>query len=128
MEAPKREPRCRNPEVTKFARNERAMANEFARATWEMVRNRRCCGEKFRREYSISPYVVDFCCVALKLVVEVDGKHHFTDQGLRYDRRRDQYLRDLGYEILRIPGYDVLRDSRDACTRIEEEIRKRRER
>jgi len=75
----------------------------------------------------LGPYMVEFCCVALKLVVEVDGEHHFIDQGLQHDRRRDQYLRDVGYDILRIPGYDVLRDSRDARTRIEEAIRKRRE-
>jgi len=75
-----------------------------------MLRNRRCCGEKFRREYSIAPYTVDFCCIALKLVVEVDGEHHFTDIGIASDRSRDQYLRQLGYTVLRIPGYQVLRE------------------
>lgn len=75
-----------------------------------MVRNRNCCGQKFRREVSIGPYTVDFCCVELKLVIEVDGEHHLKDEGKEYDRQRDAYLRSQGYEILRIPGYDVLRD------------------
>ena len=91
-----------------------------------MLRNRRCCGEKFRREYSISPYTVDFCCVALKLIVEVDGDPHFTEQGKQKDRRRDHHLRELGYEVLRIPGYDVLRDPLEVRERIESTVLRRR--
>ncbi|GAA5506243.1 uncharacterized protein HI_1162 [Novipirellula caenicola] len=83
-----------------------------------MVRNRRCCGEKFRREVVIEPYTVDFCCIALKLVVEVDGEHHFTDAGLASDRARDQYLMQLGYKVLRFPGYEVLRDPKAVRDRI----------
>jgi very-short-patch-repair endonuclease len=75
-----------------------------------MVRNRRCCGVKFRREFRVDPYTVDFCCVELKLITEVDGKSHFTDAVIAADRGRDEYLRRLGYEVLRIPGFDVLKE------------------
>ena len=102
------------------------MANEFGRDVWQMVRNRRCHGEKFRREYTIGPYTVDFCCVALKLIVEVDGEHHFQEQGRQRDQRRDRYLGDLGYEVLRIPGYELLRDPLGARERIENAIERRR--
>ena len=78
---------------------------------WHIVRNRGCCGEKLRREYAIGPYLVDFCCVTLKLTVEMDGAHHFTEEGKRRDARRDQYLREEGDVALRILGYDLLRDS-----------------
>ena len=122
----KRQPRKRNPEATQFARDQRANANEFANDVWQMVRNRSCCGEKFRREYSIGPYTVDFCCVALKLIVEVDGKHHLTEKGMMHDQRRDAYLRKLGFEILRIPGYDVLREPGQTRDRIEAAIQERR--
>lgn len=80
--------RRRNPEATAFARDQRATAKEFARDVWQMVRNRRCRGEKFRRKYSIGPYTVDFGCVALKSIVEVDGEHHFQEKGRRQDPRR----------------------------------------
>ena len=126
MELVRRQPRERNPETTQFARDQRAMANEFASEVWQMVRNRRCRGQKFRREYNIGPYTVDFCCVALKLIVEVDGEHHFTEQGREHDRKRDAYLRELGYEVLRIPGYDVLREPLRALSRIEQAIEQRR--
>ena len=83
--------RPRDREATAFARHQRATANEFARNVWQIVRNRRCRGEKFRREYPIGPYTVDFCCVALKLVIEVDGEHHFQEEGKRHDPQHDSY-------------------------------------
>ena len=115
----------RDPEATAFARSQRAAANEFAHDVWQMVRNRRCRGQKFRREYSIPPYTVDFCCLALKLIVEVDGQHHQTDEGRQHDQRRDHYLAELGYHVLRIPGYEVLRNAAAVRRRIEQAIDER---
>jgi very-short-patch-repair endonuclease len=43
----------------------------------------------------------------LKLVVEVDGEHHFGEEGIQHDRIRDQFLREQGYEVIRIPGFEV---------------------
>ena len=118
----KRQTRKRNLEATEFARDQRAAANEFASDVWQMVRNRRCCSEKFRREFVIEPYTVDFCCIALKLVVEVDGEHHFTDAGRSADRARDHYLTQLGYKVLRIPGYEVIREPNLVHNKIVEAI------
>ena len=82
----------RNEESIDVARSQRAMANSFARTLWQVLRKRRCRGMKFRREYPIPPYTADFCCVQLKLIVEVGGEHHHSDQGRRYDQRRDHRL------------------------------------
>ena len=112
-----------DPNVTQFARNQRRTANEFAMDVWQMVRGRHCCGVKFRREYPIEHYVVDFCCVELRLVVEVDGAHHFTQEGMAADRERDSHLRRLGYSVLRIPGYDVVREPAAVRERIVAAIR-----
>ncbi|NNE00798.1 MAG: DUF559 domain-containing protein [Pirellulaceae bacterium] len=122
----KRQPRQRNSETTQFARDQRATANEFAGDVWQMVRNRGCCGEKFRREYVIEPYTVDFCCIALKLVIEVDGEHHFREVGKSHDQKRDAFLRKLGYEVLRIPGYEVLSEPGFVRARIKNAINERR--
>ncbi|WP_390621088.1 endonuclease domain-containing protein [Stieleria neptunia] len=75
-----------------------------------MLRNRRCRNQKFRREYPIAPYTVDFCCVDLKLIIEVDGKPHQTNEGRQHDQRRDQYLAERGYQVVRIPGYEALQN------------------
>jgi very-short-patch-repair endonuclease len=103
--------RRRDPEAIDFARDQRAYANEFASALWQIVRNRQCRGAKFRREYPISPYTADFCCLALKLIIEVDGQHHLTAEEREYDAIRDNFLAEQGYIVLRIPGYRVVQDA-----------------
>ena len=100
----------RDPDAIAFARDQRGRANEFAHAVWQIVRNRQCRNQKFRREYPIPPYTADFCCVALRLIVEVDGEHHQTEEGRQRDELRDRYLAEREYALLRIPGYKVLRD------------------
>jgi very-short-patch-repair endonuclease len=65
--------RARSPEAIGFAHTERATANQFAGTVWQWVRNRQIAGQKFRREYPTPPYTADFCCVELKLILEIDG-------------------------------------------------------
>ncbi len=98
----------RDQENIEFARDQRKRANEFADIMWQLLRGRRCQGRKFRREYPIPPYTADFCCVELKLVVEVDGDDHFTETGRKKDQRRDAFLRRQGYEVIRFAGYDLI--------------------
>lgn len=117
--------RGRSAEAIGFARLQRATANGFAQDVWQMLRNRRCRGQKFRREYPIPPYTADFCCVALGLVIEVDGEPHTTEAGKRQDQQRDRILAQKGYRVLRIPGYEVLRDPLAVRRRIESEIDRR---
>jgi very-short-patch-repair endonuclease len=97
---------ARHPERIEFARDQRKQANEFARDLWQMVRASQIRGQKFRREHPIPPYTVDFVCLALALIVEVDGEHHFTEEGKRRDEKRDQFLREKGFEVLRFDGYE----------------------
>ena len=59
----------------------RATANEFGSTVWQWVRNRPVANQKFRREYPIPSYTTDFCCVELKLILEIDGVGHFTEDG-----------------------------------------------
>ncbi|MCA9131986.1 MAG: DUF559 domain-containing protein [Planctomycetales bacterium] len=59
----------------------------------------------------------------LQLVIEVDGEPHRTPEGMEHDRRRDRYLASLGYRILRIPGYEVLREDSNVAARIERFVR-----
>lgn len=115
--------RARSQESIEFARNQRRTSNEFAATVWQWIRNRQIGGAKFRREYPIPPYTVDFCCVERKLIIEIDGEGHFTEEGLEHDRVRDRFLRNLGYKILRIPGYAVIREDGDVITRIREFVR-----
>jgi very-short-patch-repair endonuclease len=64
---------------------------------------------KFRRQHPLGPYVLDFYCTAAKLCVEIDGIAH--DRGARPERdaQRDEWLREQGIEVMRIPAADVLK-------------------
>jgi very-short-patch-repair endonuclease len=56
----------------------------------------------------IGRHIVDFACLSVRLVVEVDGGQHFTQGGIVDDRRRDQWLMSQGFQVLRFSNLDVL--------------------
>ena len=72
---------------------------------WARLRDRRLGGYKFRRQYLIGPYIVDFVCTERKLIIELDGPLH-VDQ-VEYDRRRDAYLRKQGYRVMRLKNSEL---------------------
>jgi very-short-patch-repair endonuclease len=117
--------RARSPEAVEFARLQRATTNEFANTVWQWVRNRQICNQKFRREYAIPPYTADFCCVELRLILEVDGADHVSEEGKQRDRTRDDFLDREGYRVVRISGYDVLREPGACLERIRQQIEER---
>ncbi len=111
-----------------FARQQRQQSNEFSRDLWELVRGRRILGEKFRREYPFGPYTLDFVCLELQLNIEIDGKDHLTESGKQHDQKRDAYLRDQGFQVLRFPGFRVTQDREGVRSEIERALRGRRQR
>ncbi len=72
-----------------------------------LLRDRRLNGFKFRRQVPVGPYIVDFLCVASRLIVEADGSQH--DQNGR-DKVRDAYLASQGWKVLRFWNPDVLQN------------------
>ncbi|MFB2935026.1 endonuclease domain-containing protein [Aerosakkonemataceae cyanobacterium BLCC-F154] len=76
---------------------------------------------KFRvlRQRPIDNFIVDFYCAALKLVIEVDGESHFTDQGQEYDRERTQILEGYGLKVVRFTNEQVLNNFEAVCGEIE---------
>src|SRR4029077_14693065 len=76
-------------------------------ALWEHLRDRKLLGLKFRRQVPIGPYVADFYCYELKLVLELDGSIHEEDSQICHDRNRDANLEALGFRILRFTNREV---------------------
>ncbi len=66
---------------------------------WYLLRNRRFKEYKFRRQYPIGNYIVDFICLSKKIIVELDGSGHL--QSKSYDQQRDVFIRSRGYKIIR---------------------------
>jgi very-short-patch-repair endonuclease len=74
---------------------------------WARLRGRQILGFKFRRQYSVDHYVIDFYCPRLKLAIEVDGDSHFQDAAEDYDAQRQQYIEALGIRFLRFTNREV---------------------
>lgn len=71
---------------------------------------------KFRRQHPVGPYIVDFVCLAARLVVEVDGGQHAEQQN--HDLRRDNYIRKSGFRVLRFWNNEVLAQIDDVLVEI----------
>ena len=67
------------------------------------------------RQKPLGPYIVDFYIAEANLVIELDGSQHYEDEGERYDRERDAYLRSIGLEVLRYSNYDIHKHFKNIC-------------
>jgi very-short-patch-repair endonuclease len=84
----------------------RQQATSQEKLIWEKLRNRKL-GTKFKRQYSIGGYILDFYCAEKRLIVEIDGGIHKTKEAQEYDKIRDKYFEDLEYKTLRISNNEV---------------------
>ena len=75
---------------------------------WDRLRNRQLAGLKFHRQHPLGPFIVDFYCAANRLVVELDGPIHATQQ--EHDRERAQHLERSGYRLIRFPNSRIFAD------------------
>ena len=77
---------------------------------WQELRHDAVDGLRFRRQHPIGPYVADFACAPIKLVVEIDGATHGSDAQVAHDRRRSAYFARLGWREIRFSNFDVYED------------------
>ena len=75
---------------------------------------------RFQRQKTIDNFIADFFCHKAKLVVEIDGDHHNTDEALAYDRERSAVLNDLGLRVIRFSNTDVDENFDKVCKIIDE--------
>ncbi|WP_315852985.1 endonuclease domain-containing protein [Candidatus Laterigemmans baculatus] len=90
------------------ARELRAQQTKAESLLWQVVRGRRLCGLKFRRQYPIDPYFADFACIERRLVVEVDGGYH--DYIYENDCSRQTFIERQGWTVIRFANEDILED------------------
>jgi very-short-patch-repair endonuclease len=91
------------------ARRLRKQATDAERHLWTYLRRRQLHGWKFRRQYPLDRYIVDFVCVDAGLVIELDGGQHAD--AVAYDSRRTARLRAPGYAVARYWNDDVLKQT-----------------
>src|SRR5690606_7085750 len=97
-----------DPQLLQFAKSMRHTATDAEQLMWQVLRAKRFMGLKFRRQHVIEPYIVDFYCHQIGLVIELDGSQHGMDDAIEYDAERTKFLEALGLTVVRYWNYDVL--------------------
>ena len=95
------------PWRTNRSRVLRASETSAEAKLWSELRNRNLAGLKFIRQAPAGDYFVDFLCRERKVVVEIDGGTHSTEEELAKDSVRSDVLRSLGYRVFRVSNADV---------------------
>ncbi len=89
------------------ARNLRRGQTEAEMFVWTQLRSRRFAGFKFRRQFPVGNYIVDFVCLERRVILELDGGQHNESNQKSYDERRDPWLQQQGFAVLRFWNSDV---------------------
>ena len=91
---------------------------------WLNLKGSQMLGYKFRRQYGIDRYIVDFYCPELSLAIELDGASHASSEAQTLDRRRQAEIEQHGIQFLRFSDDEVLGDITQVLSAIEAEIRR----
>jgi len=105
-----------NPDLVGLARQMRKKPTEAEKKIWDgLLRN-----FKFPvlRQRPIDHFIVDFYCAKLKLVIEIDGAAHFTDEGRAADQEKRQIFKGYGLNVIRFSDHKVLKRFSEVCDEI----------
>ncbi len=88
----------------------RKLRSEMSKAEvllWIQLKGKQICGYKFRRQFGVDIYSIDFYCPKLKLAIEVDGATHFSDEDIEKDKIRQRKIEEFGIKFLRFTNLDI---------------------
>lgn len=106
------------PELKQNRRSLRKRLTPSEATLWLTLKNKQLEGRRFRRQYSVGFYILDFYCPSERLAIELDGANHFTAEGIERARVRDEYLNKLGITALRIENKLVFENIDQVITHI----------
>jgi len=107
-----------DPNLKNLRREMRNNPTDEEYLLWQNLKGKKLEGRKFRRQHSVGRYILDFYCHSERLAIELDGAHHFTDEGKESDRIRDEFLNSEGIKVLRIPNSKVTGAMNEVLKRI----------
>lgn len=91
------------------------------------LKNRQLEGRRFRRQFSVGNYILDFYCPQEKLAIELDGEVHSTSEAIAYDHQRDAYQESIGIKVLRFENRIVFDDPDYLLNEVKENFKSNRE-
>jgi len=106
-------------ENTEIARQLRKRQTEAEKKLWNQLRANKLNGVKFRRQQPLGDYIVDFVTFERDLIVEVDGGQHLDNEE---DEKRDEWLSDQGFTVLRFWNNQVLNETVGVVRKIQEKL------
>jgi very-short-patch-repair endonuclease len=104
----------------------RKKQTDAERKLWSVLRNRQLSGAKFRRQFPIGKYILDFYSPEYKLGIEADGGQHYEAKGKLRDQQRSKELSQLGVKVIRFNDRDILKNTEGVYRIILENIEKKR--
>jgi len=93
-----------------YTKKRKYLRNNMTKAEiilWSKIKGKQINGLKFRRQYGIKNYIVDFYCPKLNLAIEIDGDVHGYNSQITYDKQRQRDIEALGIKVLRYTNNDV---------------------
>ena len=90
------------------SRDLRAQASEAEQRLWRYLRRKTIHGHRFRRQFPLGPYFADFCCLPVRLVIEVDGNQHAEPAQALHDSQRTAWLNQSRFHVIRFAAGDVM--------------------
>lgn len=90
---------------------------------WARLKDRNFRNLKFRRQHIIDKYIVDFICLEKKLIIELDGCQHKREKDTKYDAKRNEYLKSLGFKVLRFWNNEIDNNLPGIILKIKEKIK-----
>ena len=98
------------PKSLEFSKELRQNQTEAESILWYNLRNRQLNNLKFRRQEAIGEYIADFVCYEKKLIIELDGGGHVDEKQIEHDKKRDAFLNEHGFKVLRIFNTDIFKN------------------
>ena len=89
---------------------------------WNRLKGRQIKNKKFRRQFGVGRYVIDFYCPEIKLAIELDGDTHNSTDEIKYDKTRQSEIENLGIIFLRIKNEEVFKNIEEVILKIERRI------
>lgn len=111
-----------NKNLKNFSRQLRSNMTDVEKLLWTKIRGKQLKDCQFYRQKVLGDYIVDFFCPKARLVIELDGGQHFSEEGLASDAARDVYLEGLGLKVLRFSDREVLENVEGVLERIYETL------
>ena len=88
-------------------------------ALWTLLKNKQILGLRFRRQFSVNNYILDFFCPRAKLAIELDGEVHNSPEAIEHDLKRDDFLGSLDIKVLRVENKLVFENTTQVISAIE---------